>query len=556
MLTATKNGITEPITKFNNYEQVEEVNGAFTLSFTSFFNADNHGHDLIENESIVEDNGYTFRVKQSKKTGNYKNVTAISTYFDNIGKRKYDTYGGTHTFNDFMTWVLSGTGWTFTNVDITDSYFIPNFGSGNVVELVQTLLAVFNAQMKIGQNNTLIFAKQIGADNDAQYRYGFNVTEIYENTDTSNLRTVIKGFGANGLEVTYTSPNAATFGNIEAEPITDDRFTDANSLTERIKQELIDYPETSIELNAIELEGKELGERVWLIHERLGVEFQTQVLAIKRRIPATLSTVVIGNRLPRTLSDALISQRVEIDQNKKQTQSRFEQTNDRITLEVERIDDSIATIELQADNIELSVQSIDGRLGTAESNISIQAGQITQKVSYTDYNGNEIASRINQNATTITLDAAKINLLGITNVANDLNIGSSFSDGVTKGIYFRGVGGGARIVSGDNFSMRLYGESALYLSSFGTIFMDGDVDFGNNNVTGLTVSNASYATSAGNADTLGGYSASSFSFSGHTHSGSEYVKPQVAQTIELRVDNSLNRLYVYNGANSYYVNLT
>lgn len=44
--------------------------------------------------------------------------------------------------------------------------------------------------------------------------------------------------------------------------------------------------------------------------------------------------------------------------------------------------------------------------------IEVQAGQISSKVSTTDYNGNTIASLINQTATTILLKASKINLEG------------------------------------------------------------------------------------------------------------------------------------------------
>jgi len=174
----------------------------------------------------------------------------------------------------------------------------------------------------------------------------------------------------------------------------------------------------TIELDAIELQQKEIGERVWLIYEPLGIEFQTRVLSKTSRIPDIKSSVVIGNTVTRSLSDILTSTKIDIDVNKKQSQSSFEQTNEKFTLEVERVDDSIATLEIEADQIELSVIGIDDRLGTAEGALIVQSNNIALKVSETDYNGNTIASLINQTATVVDIQASKINLVGAVTFSN------------------------------------------------------------------------------------------------------------------------------------------
>lgn len=58
------------------------------------------------------------------------------------------------------------------------------------------------------------------------------------------------------------------------------------------------------------------------------------------------------------------------------------------------------------------------RLSTAESSITQQAGQILSKVEKTDYTGNAVASLINQTATTIKLQASKIELDGDVSIVN------------------------------------------------------------------------------------------------------------------------------------------
>lgn len=523
-------GQSEPITKYNGYERHEEVNGSLELSFSSFFNEHNPGHDLIVEESIVEKDGYEFRVKQLSENRFSKQVKALSTYFDLNGVIREEIFGGTNTLNGFLNYVLNATGWMFENIDVTDSRLIPNFGEGNVVTLINQLTATFECEYQILPNKVIRFAKQIGPDYDAQYRYGHNIKALSKKVDTTKLRTRIKGVGGDGLTVIYTSPNAATFGISDAETVNDERFTIAESLTERIKKDLVDYPEISIELDTIELQQKEIGERVWLIYEPLGIEFQTRVLAKTLRIPETKSSVVIGNAVPRSLSDILASTKVDIDQNKKETRSRIEQTNEMITLEVERVDESIATLTLQADEIILNVSGIDGRLGTAESQISVQAGQIELKVSQTDYNGNTIASLINQTATTILLQADNIDLTGIVRVADSIELGLS-SNGATKAIKFNNLS--AWIYSnGENLNL-----DASYLFMRGRTTFYGEVDFQNFAVSNLTVP---YATNAG---TLGGLYPNQFSQSGHDH-GNTYIRPSSGQSISLGAGASTLNVYV------------
>lgn len=431
MLTVTTlNGATTaPITHYKDDEIYEEVLGDFTLSFASFFTPENEGHSLLTEESIVDYNGHKFRIKQVTTTRNTKRVTAVHTYFDNADKRKYDIYGGTHTFNEFLTYVLAGTGWTFDNVDVTGYAFIPNFGNDNVVALVDALCGAFNCEFKINADNTLTFAKEIGPNNDAVYRFKSNILALTHDVDTTKLKTVIKGTGGNGLNVTYTSPNASIFGERHAEPFEDDQYATSSELGARLAREIVDYPEVTIELDTLELTEKELGERVWLIYEPLGIEFQTRILAKTTRTPKSKGTVVIGNTLGKSGTKDFAEVNIDIDENAKQFRSRIEQTNDRITLEVEEVGESIAAINVRADNITLSVTGLSGRVGNNESQLSIQAGQIQSRVTYNDYNGQTITSKITQDPYSISLLAQNLNLQGLVTFTNLNTPGAAIIDG-------------------------------------------------------------------------------------------------------------------------------
>lgn len=453
MLTVTKDNQTEMLNQIQGFEMDEEVNGSLVAKFTSFSMENNPGHRLIDERPIFTVDGYEFHLAQLKKYSNRKDVTAVSTFYDLVGTRQETIYGGTHTLNEFATFIFQGTGWTFTN-EVPGSRLIPNFGENNVIVLKDALLSAFECEMKIMPNKHVHFAPEIGPDNDAQYRRGHNIKSLAENVDWSKMRTQITGHGANGLVVTYTSPNAEKYGVYLADPITDDEITESSTMLERLKSELVDYPEAYFELDAVELTNKELGERVWLIDGVMGIEYQTRVLSKKtvlRGNKLVTSSVILGTTLPRKNADLLVDQKVEIDENRKEYRSKILQTNELIHLSVEEVNGSISALELKADNISLtvnnritnemaainvkadninlSVSNLGTRVSGAESSLNIQAGQIQSKVDYRDYNGQTISSLITQDPYAISLMAQNLALQGLVTITNLRTPGATIVDG-------------------------------------------------------------------------------------------------------------------------------
>lgn len=439
------NDNTEPLNHLQRAEKVKEVNGALSLMFTSFFHANNPGHTLIAEESVVSVDGYDFRIKKIREEAFKKEVVALSTYFDLVGHWQHDIYGGTRTLDQFLAFVFDGTGWTYT-VDLQKEMYIPNFGENNVIALVDELTKAFDCEYQILPNKTIHFAREIGPDNDAQFRFGHNIKTLSISVESTSLRTKITGIRPpseavkddegnveiphhDGFRVTYTSPYAEKYGtkNREAEPIINDEVQSEEEMIEILKAELNDYPETSIELDIEELTNKELGERVWLIYEPIKMpdgsfmEFQTRILkkiSVWRSGRFVTESVVVGNTQTKSLTDIIVDAEIEISKNKKWTRSRIEQTNSRITLAVEQFVgemlDAYALIELTATEIRTEVadlaedtnskfsqtankiefevnainQEIDGVKSTASSNFSILANRISASVNesktYTD----------------------------------------------------------------------------------------------------------------------------------------------------------------------------
>lgn len=424
-------GQSEPVADYKSLEVNEEVNGDFSLSCT-FINSINNQHawELIAEESIIEYEGHEYRIKQKKGELFQKEVYAPHIYFDLIEHQVYGRKSETITPHAAFKFILDGTGWTHEIIDSIPAQAIYDFGEDNAIALIKRACKAFECEIKIEPGMHIKVFKEIGKDDDFQFRYKHNIKTIKEVVDTTKLNTVIKGFGANGLVVTYTSPNISVFGERHAQPVRDDRYTIAKSMHDRLAKELIDYPEVSIELDAILINRAELGDKVWLIHEPLGIEFQTRIVATKKypKLPSK-NTVTLGNIRQTTISDFVTETREEITESENRTRSKFEQTNDRITLEVESVNESIATIELKADNIQLGVTELNGRMGNAESRINIQAGQIEQRVTYYDYNGQTITSKITQDPYSISLLAQNLNLQGLVTFTNLNSPGQAVIDG-------------------------------------------------------------------------------------------------------------------------------
>jgi hypothetical protein len=525
-----------------DFNMEQSVDGTFTVSFSCFKGPNNPGYDVLASESIVTVEGYDFRVKQYSNIAHSKTVMAVSVFYDLTKVQQHDLFSGHHTLQNHIHFALNGTGWTvIIDDDIAQkTNYIRSFGKGNIVSLVKKICKYHDVEYLLLPDKKIHFKKEIGSDYDYQYRYKHNISSVVLNEDTTNLATIIKGYGANGLTVEYRSPNVATFGSLEAEPVKDERFTNRETFLNYIKLQLQDVPELAIESTIPELVEREIGERIWLIYEPLHIEMQTRILQqtkVLRDGKLITQSVVFGNSLPKTAEDVIVDQKKELDdtneeladvkqeltgnmdETKKVFQSKFEKTDDRITLEVTQLNQSIAAIEVKADNISLSVNNritnevaaikvranqiqstvsaqnvsignLNNRIGSAESSITQQSWQISQKVSTTDFNGNRIASLINQTSTTISIQASKINLVGAVRVLSDIsgNLGTIHAGNIRikedihmgRRLYFSDM----TSVGGANGTIQLSAWNDIVYSGSRHSF-NGTVDFSGARVVGL-----------------------------------------------------------------------
>lgn len=298
------NGI--PLYPHNQPSIVREMNGDFNLSFTAFALLDskvkNEGFEELKEEALIEYDGYEFRIKLlNSKTGK-KQVRAFSTFFDINDNYVEGAISNTRPANEYIAHALKGTNWTFDASGVTTQTIIPDFGNDLSLKLIKKILQEFKCEYYIERNNHVVFKDKIGVMRDEPFRYGYNVKTIDHQVDTTNLKTVVRGFGKDDMAVIYKSPNVSIWGERHAEDIRDERFTIQSHLVQYIANKIMDEPEISITLDAEVIGELNLGDQVLLIYEPLNIELDVRVMRThtvvqfdKGRTKEKIVDLTIGN---------------------------------------------------------------------------------------------------------------------------------------------------------------------------------------------------------------------------------------------------------------------
>lgn len=142
--------------------------------------------------------------------------------------------------------------------------------------------------------------------------------------------------------------------------------------------------------------------------------------------------------------------------------STLTQTAQGIQTQVTDNKNRISTVTQTMDGIRSQVSSLDREVGGFYSEIVQLDREISSRVSYSDYNGEEIVSLIEQTPNRIKLSADKIELDGITEVAETLYVGGKSEDGRIV-LASRFTDGGIR---SNGESLYIECMTGVYVSSF------------------------------------------------------------------------------------------
>ncbi len=267
-------------------------------------------NDITEMWELVDFDDVAHKIIYAKKKGEGDSLTvdvkAIPLFFDTFDTlRIYEEYNEHMTAQLAFTRIFKDTGFNFVLVDAFDAVQWEGFGGGESrLETFKRALERYQAEFRIS-GNTVYLQKRVGRDAQFQYRYRLNASNITQENDASAMWTYAKGYGdyedggeeggGGGWETAklireYTSPLAKIpgIGIRHAPPIKDGRIKVRDAMDKALKQLVDESLKISVSADIHDLRRQgyqlaqpELGDRVFLIDERIGLDAEVRVVDIK-----------------------------------------------------------------------------------------------------------------------------------------------------------------------------------------------------------------------------------------------------------------------------------
>lgn len=230
------------------------------LTFNFIDNSDNKvASELVMPRSIVTvpENNQQYMITTPTITplGRYRQYVVTALH---VGQTLHDRYidktlTKTQSLDACMKFITQGTKFTYEIHDKFSNYaFSEEFGNARGDDLLTTLANDFGFEYYFDNFKINIY-KTIGKNDAFLFVDGANVSKITDTEDYSNFSTHIKGTGkttddsdgkkSSAITAEYTSPLADKFGTIDADPVSDERFTSSSTLQDYLKKQIKDYPE-------------------------------------------------------------------------------------------------------------------------------------------------------------------------------------------------------------------------------------------------------------------------------------------------------------------------
>lgn len=286
--------------------------------------------------------GKEYRIISSKLSGygdKYKvSVTGILHMLDWLNTHRiYPTTDASFTTKEAFDLVFSDTPFDYVTVDTANSVRFEGIGGGETrLEIFKKFIEGFEYEMKLVGNVCYLY-NQIGSDANFEYRHKVNTQDIEKEVDASEMWTYMRGYGdyreeggvddtedkatstststsSSGYKKTsvkvvesneseedvtkkaklkreYTSPLAEIIGIREGPPIMNANIKKQETMDKRLKDAVDKSVNISFTADIYDMtkhgyrfQHAELGDRVFLVDERIGLDTEIRVVKIDREV--------------------------------------------------------------------------------------------------------------------------------------------------------------------------------------------------------------------------------------------------------------------------------
>lgn len=227
--------------------------------------------------------------------------------------RIYKRISASLTVTEAMNLVFDNTPFTYVIVDNATSERFEGLGEGaSRLDLFKTFIERYGYEFKIVDKVMYLYAK-LGNDTNFEYRYRINASNITKSVSAEELYTYIEGYGNysdddEGTDVVdkakikpgtmennpYISPLANLVGKLHAPPIRDGRIKNPDVLLDSMKKSVDESIKISfaadihdMEANGYDYMHAQIGDRVFLVDERYGLNTEIRVVKIEREFDAS-----------------------------------------------------------------------------------------------------------------------------------------------------------------------------------------------------------------------------------------------------------------------------
>ncbi|WP_436871755.1 phage tail protein [Mammaliicoccus sciuri] len=266
-------------------------------------------HDDLKMWTIVFENKEYVIIssKMSGKGSKYMiSVTGILYVLDWLNSnRVYQRIDASLTTTEAFDIVFENSPFTYILVDSATSERFEGLGDGETkLEVFKTLIDRYGYEMNI-VGNVVYLQSLVGNDTNFEYRYKVNASNITKETNAADLWTYVKGYADYDddeeeteskakIKRDYVSPLESVIGSRRhAPPVKDGRIKYASVLDKKMKEVVDNSVQISFsaDINDMSQHGYDyqhavVGDRVFLVDERIGLNTEIRVIQISRTINA------------------------------------------------------------------------------------------------------------------------------------------------------------------------------------------------------------------------------------------------------------------------------
>ncbi|WP_261979110.1 phage tail protein [Lactiplantibacillus plantarum] len=247
---------------------------------------------------------YVITYKKLSDDTNTVVFDAVQQFFWDFAKvALHAQYTGSHEYTFYLGQLFDKSGYTYKNDVTVPAFEKENWGYKNKLDLFNDIIDQAGVEFEV-HNETVHIAKQIGSDLTSFARKGINLSNLTEEMKISDFATYAKGYGAfkdaedqskGRLEVEYRSELAKQFGDLEMDPIVDERYTIADNLIAALKKQVDATYNVSMTMNIYDLENAgypnyeapKVGDWILAIDEALNFKRKIRIIQLEEQFDVT-----------------------------------------------------------------------------------------------------------------------------------------------------------------------------------------------------------------------------------------------------------------------------